>query len=129
MGVALGLYGLANANSTGPAKTLSELLPVYLRGLVGNSVGLLFDSALLMGIFLSFLDHPNDNRTVRVVCGSWIAFSVLWALLMLGSVTASPNWNSADPAVKYPLIGGIVGGGIGSVLQNSLILFLFWKYP
>ena len=131
IGVAGGLYGLANAlNPTGSVEQLSELFPVvYQAGLVGKSLELLFNTALLIGILLSFLDHPNGNRTVRVVCVSWIAFGVLWALLMLGIVTASPNWNSADLAVNYPLIGGIVGYGIGSVLQNSLILFLFWKYP
>lgn len=131
IGVAGGLYGLANAlNPTGSAETLSELFPgAYQAGLVDKSLGLLLNTALLIGVLLSFLNHPNGNRTVRVVCGSWIAVAVLWTFLILSIMTTSPNWNSADLAVKHALIGGIVGYGIGSVLQNSLILFLFWKYP
>jgi hypothetical protein len=97
--------------------------------LVLNSLGLLGNSALLVGALMSFFYHPNGRTVVRVTSWTMIAVMVLAELLIGNLFVSSPTWETLDGQTKGGIIGGLIGGAVAGFIQWGLMLLLFRNRP
>ena len=100
---------------------------LQIKNLIGFSLALLGDAALVIGALMAYLDHPNGTRVVRVTSYSMIALTILLVAFSGLAVFGSDAWPALDAPTKGAVIGGLVGGTIGAFLQWGFILVLFRK--
>lgn len=121
-------FKLLYSNPAGIEATLFEAFPaLQSTSIWGAALGLLGNSALLIGVLLAFLRHPKGHKTVRLT--SYCTFVALLLMFVASylAVTGAPAWQTLDAPTKGSLIGGLSGGVIGGILQWGLVLFLFRK--
>jgi hypothetical protein len=95
--------------------------------LMSTSAGMIGNAAVLIGALMTFLFHPSGPQVVRVASWGMLVMTVLGMALTGLLILNSAAWPFLDPPTKGGLLGGIVGAGIGGVLQWGFILFLFRK--
>jgi len=100
---------------------------LQIKNLIGLSLALLGDTALVIGALMAYLDHPNGTRVVRVTSYSMIALTILLVGFSCLAVFGSDAWPALDAPTKGAMIGGLVGGTIGAFVQWGFILVLFRK--
>lgn len=138
VGAVLGVIGIAwaltaifksfSGNAAGIEAALYKAFPASQDiGFFGSTLGLVSNSALLIGVLMAFLRHANGHKTVRITayCASFALLLIFIALYV--AITGAPAWQTLDASTKGSLIGGLIGGAIGGLLQWGLILFLFRK--
>jgi hypothetical protein len=122
-------YELMSATITDPAglrATLFRSFPGYqTTAFMGTSLGLVGNSVLLVGAFMSFFYHPHGRTVVRVASWAMIAVILLLTLVTINLVVSSSTWESLGGSTRDGFLGGLVGGALGGALQWGLILFLF----
>ncbi len=122
------IFKLLYSTPAGFDAALFEAFPA-LQGisLIGATLGLLGNSALLIGVLLAFLRHAKGHKTVRVTSYCTFVALILIFVASYFAVTGAPAWQALDAPTKGSLIGGLSGGVIGGILQWGLVLFLFRK--
>jgi hypothetical protein len=126
LGLAILYPVLRHADPEGIEATIYSAFPgLQAATFIGNSLGLIGNSALLVGAFMSFFYHPHGRAVVRITIWIMIGVGVLTTAFAVNSVVSSSAWETLDAPRRGALLGGIVGAAIGGVLQGGLILFLF----
>jgi hypothetical protein len=67
------------------------------------SLGMVGNSSLLVGAFMSFLRHPRGRKVVRVTSWIMIAAVVLAEALIVGLMVSSATWESLNAPTKAAL--------------------------
>lgn len=94
--------------------------------LLRTTLNLIGNSVLLIGAFMSVSYGPRGHTVVRATSWIMIAAAIVGAALMMTLLIGrSAAWESLDADTRGGLIGGLVVGAIGRVLQWSVLLFLF----
>lgn len=105
---------------------LQAAFPVLaVASVLGSGFGLLGNVLLLIGATLAILSHQNGCKTVRVASWSMLALVVILTGLSLVGVMNAPIYVRLDTPTRWSLVGGVIGGGVGGVIQWGLLLFFF----
>ena len=118
------LYG----NPAGVEAALYQAFPaLQSTSFFSTSMGMVGNSALLIGALLVFLRHPKGNKTVRVT--SYCMLIAIFCMFVASyfAVTEAEAWQTIDGPTKGSLIGGLAGGVLGGMFQWGLVIFFFRK--
>jgi hypothetical protein len=108
---------------------LANLFPSFMIiGFFTNSMLLLTNTIIIIGAFLSYLQHPYGNKIVKIICLISILMFLVFTILSYEAVINSKSWWEIDVHVRSTVIGGIIGGGIGAISEFLIIFLLFRKY-
>jgi hypothetical protein len=98
----------------------------YEASLLRASLNLIGNSALLVGAFISAFYDLRGRAVVRAISWIMIAVAVVGTALMIGTLMGrSVTWGAMDTNTRNAVIGGLIVGAIGGLLQWSVLLFLF----
>jgi hypothetical protein len=98
--------------------------------LIGVSLSLVGNAALLVGAFMSFLYDQLGRTVVRVTSWIMIALIVLQTFITINLVVSSSTWETLDSPTRDGLMGSFVGAALGgAVIQWGLVVFLFRARP
>lgn len=126
-----GVLNYAGQMFSGPSPDLGELYDLFpameALTLFGGSITFLAALALLAGVMLTAALHDDGPRVVRIVVWVQLVWIAIATALTLAVYTSSDYWALLNPAIRGGLIGGSIGAGIGSLLFNGLVLYLFRK--
>ena len=92
---------------------------------IDTAAALLANSALLWGSVLCFRRHPRGVQIVRGACWAILAITLLSIGARVVLVWNSRALPTLDGNSLDSLVGGLVAGGVGSLIKSGLVLFLF----
>lgn len=122
------LYQTIYVDLTDVQKQLYEYFPILsISSYMGNSIGMLLNITVLIGSILTYFNHKNGPKTVKIACYLQIVVTLILTSIILTSIINAPSWETLNPPTKGGLIGGVVGGAIGGLLTVGILLFLFRK--
>ena len=123
------LYRDLFAGSQGIELILANLFPsLLIIGFYSNTFLLISNTIILIGAILSYVFHPFGNNIVKTMSIISIFAILLFSILSYRAIVNSESWDKLNDVIRSSVVGGIIGGGIGGILEFGIIFLLFRKY-
>ena len=119
------LYGTPSSTQLAFQQSFPSLA---IKTYIGLSFALIGNVVLIIGAFMAHLNHPSGAKVVRITSYSMIGLTFVLVVITYFTVTGAEAWPTLNAPTKGALIGGLVGGTIGALLQWGFLLFLFRNY-
>ena len=122
------MFKILYSTPTGIEAVVYKAFPAF-QVIEFNSIciGIAGNSALLIGVLMAFLRHPQGNKTVRVTSYCMLAAYLCMLASYYFAITEAEAWLTLDTKIKDSIISMFVAAMLGGIFHWVLLLFLFRK--